>query len=222
MAMLFLFCALLGGTVLVCQFLLTLAGLGGHDVDIADSAGHDIADVPHDLSGDAHDLSGDAAHEMGTDHDHGGDGHDASHDQQHISTWLFGVLTFRTLVAATTFFGIGGMAARAAELSVPNQVLIAAACGVAALYLVHWLMRAFYRLGEDDTVRISRAIGQEGTVYVPIPGGKVGPGKIHLKLQGRLMEYAAVTAAKAPLPTGARVVVVAVAGAGMLEVQPLP
>ena len=70
------------------------------------------------------------------------------------------------------------------------------------MYLVHWLMRAIYRLSEDRTVRISRAVGQEGMVYLPIPADKAGAGKIHLNLQGRLMEYAAVTSAKAAAADG--------------------
>jgi membrane protein implicated in regulation of membrane protease activity len=83
-------------------------------------------------------------------------------------------------------------------------------------------MRTFYRLSEDRTVRISHATGLEGTVYLSIPGDKAGAGKIHLNLQGRLMEYEAVTATKAGLPAGARVVVVGARGSSTLEVEPLP
>jgi hypothetical protein len=217
MSTIFLFCALVGGTVLVCQFLMTVAGLGGHDTALGDAAGDD---VPHDFGSDggSHDFGQDAgAHDM-----HGGDTHDQGGSDQHQSTWLFGIITFRTMVAAMTFFGIGGMAARSGELTLPNQMLIAVCCGIAAMCLVHWMMRTFYRLSEDRTVRISHAIGLEGSVYLPIPGDKAGAGKIHLSLQGRLMEYEAVTAAKAGLPAGARVVVVGARGSSTLEVEPLP
>ena len=51
MTTIFLFCALVGGTIMLCQFVLTLLGLGGHDlvdaghggVDLADDAGPDVA-----------------------------------------------------------------------------------------------------------------------------------------------------------------------------------
>jgi len=206
MTTIFLFCALVGGTVLVCQLLMTIAGLGGHGLELSDAGSHD---VPHDFGHDA------GAHDV-----HGADAQDHDSGDQHQSTWLFGIITFRTLVAAATFFGVAGMAARSAELSIGNQLLIAAACGVAAMCLVHWMMRTIYRLGEDRTVRINRAVGQEGTVYISIPADKAGAGKIHLNLQGRLMEYEAVTSANAKLPTGARVVVVGVAGTSTLEVAP--
>jgi membrane protein implicated in regulation of membrane protease activity len=204
MPTLFLFCAVVGGTIMVCQFLLTLAGLGGHGLDVDHGT-----DVAHDF---AHDAGGHDAH--------GGDAEDHAVGHAHYSTWLFGVLTFRTLVAAVAFFGIGGMAARAAEMSLPNQLLTAVVAGAAALCLVHWMMRTLYRLGEDGTVRINRAVGLEGTVYVPVPADRTGAGKIQLRLQDRLMEYEAVTAEAAPLPTGAKVVVVGVVGASTLEVVP--
>jgi membrane protein implicated in regulation of membrane protease activity len=105
-------------------------------------------------------------------------------------------------------------------LSLVNQLLIGLACGIGAMYLVHWLMSLMYRLSEDNTVRINRAVGREGMVYLPVPAGKTGPGKIQLRLQGRMMEYEAVTAAPANLPTGARVVVVGVVGGHVLEVAP--
>src|SRR5262245_10276004 len=101
MAWLFLICAVVGGTVLICQFVLTLVGIGGdHGLDF----GHD---VPHDFSGDAgHDFA--AADAQGADSaDHDAAGH-------HGSSWLFAVISFRTLVAAAAFFGLTGLAAQSA------------------------------------------------------------------------------------------------------------
>ena len=214
MTTIFLFCALVGGTILLCQFVLTLLGLGGHDMV---DAGHGGLDLGHDAGPDiAHDFAHDAAgHGAGADDSHGE--HAA---QQHSSTWLFGVISFRTLVAAATFFGLAGMASNAASLSWTTQLLIALACGVGAMYLVHWLMSLMYRLSEDNTVRINRAVGREGMVYLPVPAGKSGPGKIQLRLQGRMMEYEAVTSAASNLPAGARVVVVGVVAGNLLEVAP--
>jgi len=204
MTYLFLFFAVAGGTVLICQFVLTLVGLSG---------GHDL---PDDLSGADHagGFHGDA-HDAGSDH-----AGDAAHDNaDHASSWLFGVISFRTLVAASTFFGLAGLAAQQGGLNLPLQLAIGTLSGLGAMYGVHWIMRMIGRLGEDGTVRIQRAIGQEATVYIPIPGGKSKAGKIQLRLQNRLMEYPAVTAADR-LPTGTHVRVVGVAG-NVLEVMPL-
>lgn len=210
MTTIFLFCALVGGTVLVCQLVLTLLGFGADD--IAD-VGHDGLDLGRDAGSDlAHDTADNGSASGEPDSEHPG--------HNHSSTWLFGVISFRTLVAAATFFGLAGMASRAASLSLVNQLLIALACGVGAMYLVHWLMSLMYRLSEDNTVRINRAVGREGMVYLPVPAGKTGPGKVQLRLQGRMMEYEAVTSAMSDLPTGARVVVVGVVAGNVLEVAP--
>lgn len=207
MALLFLTCAVVGGTILICQFVLTLVGLGGeHGVDFS----HDVA---HDFSADAgHDAGGGDAH--GT----GGNGHAAG--QQHGSSWLFAVISFRTLVAAITFFGLVGSAARSAGQGPGVQLLLAVAAGIGAMYGVHWLIRSIGRLGEDATLRVKNALGQEGTVYVPIDGARAQSGKIQLKLQNRLVEYEAVTSTPERLPTGAKVRVIGMTG-NVLEVEPV-
>jgi membrane protein implicated in regulation of membrane protease activity len=194
---LFLICAIVGGTVLVCQFVLTLVGIGGdHGFDVS----HDVStDIGHDLSAD-------------------GTGHDAHGN--HGSSWLFGVISFRTLVAAAAFFGLVGLAAESAGQGPGPTLLLASAAGIGAMYGVHWIVRTMGRLGEDGTIRIHAALGQEGTVYIPIPAGKAQAGKIQLRLQNRLVEYEAVTNGPDRLTTGTKVRVVGIAGT-MLEVEPL-
>lgn len=204
MSMLFMICAVVGGTVLVCQFLLTVIGLGEHGLE----AGHDLS---HDFAGDA----GDAG-DHGVDHVH--DGHDAAH--AHSTAWLFAVISFRTLVAAITFFGLVGLAARSMDQGTGVQLLLAVAAGLGAMYGVHWLIRMIGRLGEDGTLKVRHAVGQQGTVYVPIAGSRSQAGKVQLKLQNRLVEYEAVTSTPDRLATGTKVKVVGIAG-NVLEVEPV-
>lgn len=203
MSTIFLFFAVVGGTVLVFQFVLTLMGLGS-DSDIPDDLPDD---VPHDLSGVGHDLG----HGV-----HAEDGHAAAHG--HDSSWLFGIISFRTLVAAFAFFGLGGLTAHSAGWTMPMQLGTAGVCGAVAMFVVHGMMKMLGKLGEDATVKIHKAIGQEGTVYVPIAAHKERAGKVQLKLQNRLMEYEAITEGD-KLATGARVRVVAIRG-NTLEVEP--
>ena len=80
------------------------------------------------------------------------------------------------------------------------------------MYGVHWLIRSISRLGEDATLRVKNALGQEGTVYVPIAGNRAQAGKIQLKVQNRLVEFEAVTGIPERLATGTKVRVVALAG----------
>lgn len=203
MTSLFVFCAIFGGTILICQFVLTLIGLGGDH----GAFGHfDVGDASHDLGGLDHGVGGP-------------EGHDSL--GHHGSTWLFSVVSFRTLVAAATFFGLGGLVTESLQQSPLVQVISALACGIAAMYGVHWIMRLFSRLSEDGTVRIQRAVGRKATVYLTIPPQRTGMGKIHITIQDRLMEYPAITANDEKIATGAKVVVIGVVGTDTLDVEPI-
>jgi membrane protein implicated in regulation of membrane protease activity len=197
----FVLCAVIGGTIMVCQFVLTLVGFG-----------HDVGDMAHDVSVDVHtDVSADA-------HD-GGDAH-GDESGHHGSSWLFGIISFRTLVAASAFFGLAGLASDSAGLGRPLQVLIAFASGAGAMFAVHALVKQMARLTQDQTLRVQRAIGRVGTVYIPIPAQKASSGKIQLALQNRVVEYEAITSGDEKLATGTKVRVVAVRGS-ILEVEPI-
>jgi hypothetical protein len=220
MTPIFMVCAALGGTILVCQFVMTLIGLGGHAFTDADMP----TDIGHDFGGDFH-GGGDGMHgDAGLHGDHGGsdsaDGHSSENDQatHHGSNWLFGVISFRTVTAALAFFGLAGLAAQSSEASSPMVLLVAVGTGVAAMYAVYWLMQSLYKLQTEGNVRIQRSVGKHGNVYLRIPASRSGSGKIQFNLQNRTMEYLAVTAGP-ELPTGAKVVVVGVVNPTTLEVQ---
>jgi hypothetical protein len=189
-------CFLAGATLMVCQFFLSLLGIGGH----------------HD-TGDSHDV---VAHE-----DHAGSGHE-THGGHHetLSSWFVSMLTFRTLVAALTFFGLAGLAGNQQWGDTPTTRLVAVAAGAGAMFLVAALMRALSKLRAEGTVRMDRALGKGGTVYLPIPAQKAGTGRVLLNLQNRTVECQAITAQK-ELPTGAPVVVVAVVSSDTVEVAPV-
>jgi hypothetical protein len=189
MTTLYMLFAVVGGTVMVCQFVMTLIGIGA-DADFAD----DLPDAPHDVSGDVH--AGD---------------HGDAHAGHHSSNWLFGVITFRTVIAAITFFGIVGLGAEASAFSRAGAFVLALAAGAGAMYGVHWIMLQMHRLQDDGTVRINRAVGKKGVVYLSIPANKTGAGKVHLNLQNRTVEYLAMTA-EDRLPTGTPVVVTEIIG----------
>jgi len=190
----YLICAAAGGTLMVCQFLLGLLGMGGH----------------HDAGGD-HDF-----HDAGAHDSHDGDGSHGDHDGQ--QSWYVGVLTFRSVVAALTMFGLAGLTSTVNFQHEPELSLgIALIGGALALFGVAYLMRTLHRLKADGTVHIERAVGQAGTVYLVIPGRKTGMGKVTLRLQNRTVEYQAVTPHQ-DLPTGSKIVVTGVAAPGTVEV----
>jgi hypothetical protein len=195
----FFWCAVIGGTVLVCQFLLTLFGMGEGGADL---------DAGNPEFGHAGDVGG-AGHHVGTDA--------TDHHNVHDSTGIFKIISFRTLVAAVTFFGIAGMAARDSGLAPPMTLVLALAAGGAAMFGVYYLFQSLTRFDYDGNLRIERAVDKIGTVYLPIAAKNQGTGKIHLKLQNQLVEFQAVTAGER-LPTGATVVVTRVVGPDTVEV----
>src|SRR2546426_9349206 len=108
----YLICAVVGGTLIVCQFLMTLLGLGGdHDVGGHDAGGHDF--------GGGHDVAGQ---------------HEAGHGSE--PSWFFSMLTFRTLSAAVAFFGLAGLAATHGNLDPIPTLALALGAGAIALVLV--------------------------------------------------------------------------------------
>jgi hypothetical protein len=135
-------------------------------------------------------------------------------------SWYVGILTFRSMVAALTFFGLVGLAASVNwQLEPPQSLALALAGAAAALFGVAYLMQSLHRLKSDGTIRIERAVGVAGTVYVAIPGRKTGAGKVMLRLQNRIVEYQAVTP-REPLASGDKIVVTAVLSPDTLEVVP--
>lgn len=157
--------------------------------------------------GSEHDVD----HDTDTDHEHeGATGHGNA---------LLGMLSIRTLTSALLFFGLGGLTARYYGATDLGAFGVALGSGAAVLYLVATAMRAIKQLRADGTVRVDRAVGTTGTVYLRVPGARAGAGKVHLALQNRTVEYQAVTAG-AELPTGKPVKVVAVVSADTVEVEP--
>jgi hypothetical protein len=185
-------CAVVGGTIFLCQFVMSLVGIGG---------GGEAA-----LDGDA---GFDVTHQIDVAH-HGAD-----------PSMFFGILTLKTIVAALAFFGLAGLAGQAAELGQLATLGVAVAAGLAATVVVALIMRALISLQEDGTERIAHAIGQSGTVYLTVPGQKAGFGKVTVNVANRDTEYQAVTF-QDRLPTGSKVVVVDVVGPDTVEVIAAP
>jgi membrane protein implicated in regulation of membrane protease activity len=213
----FLIAAVVGGTILVCQFILAVIGLG-----------HDAFDVGHD-SGFGGDFHGDAGFDSAGGDSLGGHLADSMHGHAHTgdaahpdSSWLFGVLTFRTLVAAAAFFGVSGEAALSAGYAPATALVLATLVGLGAMYGMYGLLRMVSRLNAAGNERIDNAMGLPATVYVPIPAAGKGAGKVQLSMQNRTVEYQAVTDDEEPLKTGEAVEVVDVVGSDVVRVRRAP
>lgn len=210
---LFLIAAVVGGTVMVCQFLLTMLGMGDDGADFADG------DVGGDLGVDVGDFDG------GGDVDVDGDHHTPIHqaadaDIDHPdSSWVFQMLSFRTVVAALTFFGLGGAWSSGSGHAPAVSLLVGFAAGFAAMFGMYHLMKAIYNLQSSGNIDIHGAVGLPGKIYVPVPPEGAGKGKVHLTLQGRTLEYEAVSGETEVLKTGENVVIDQVLGNDVVRVM---
>lgn len=147
------------------------------------------------------------------DHDLHLDGHGESGD-------VLELLSVRSISAGLAFFGVGGMLMQSLGFPALLALPVGLAAGGAAAVAVTRIMRMMLRMESDGTIDMAQAIGAEGTVYLSIPGGRAAPGKVHLSVQGRLLEVQAVS--DRPLGNGAQVMVIEVVGPDTVEVVPSP
>jgi hypothetical protein len=155
------------------------------------------------------------------DHDLGGagdgdvDGH-VGHDTGDLTyvRWL----SLKTIVAALTFFGLGGLAAEKGGLSGMVGFLVALVAGFLAILAVGFLMASLARLQSSGNLDLRNAVGRAGTVYLRVPAAGSGRGKVTIDVQGRSIEVEATTAGP-ELPTGAMVRVVGLSAGDALDVS---
>lgn len=190
MDQIYFWCAAIAGSLFIVQTVLTLVGLGNTDLDVPD-LDLDVGEI---------DLDG-----ADIDHSAVSDAH------------FLGMLSLKAIIAGVTVFGLTGLAA-GRQWDTSRTVLIAMAAAAGTMYAVGWLIHKMHQLNADGTVKIKECLGTIGSVYLKIPGGKAGVGKVTVEIQGRTMEYSAVTEGKT-LPTGSKVSVCGVLNSDTLIVQ---
>jgi len=197
---LYLLCATVGGTILVLQTIILALGAGGHADGDVDAGGCDDVHLDH----------GDVSHDHDHDHDHDHGGHGDS---------FIRLLSLKTLVAFVTFFGLGGLATTKSGFEPVTALALALCAGGLALYIVAYIMAAMSRLQSKGNLDVRNAVGQNGKVYLRVPGEKSGQGKVLIAVQGRKVELKAVTPGP-EIPTGAEIRVVGTSAADTVEVLP--
>lgn len=185
-------CAVIGGVILIVQFLLSLVGLGDH-------------------SG-----LGDGGHGCDFHGPHTGDAH--GHTDAHDSSWFFRLVSFRSVIAALAFLGLGGGLGTSLGLSAYSAFMLALSTGLLAMVSVAWIFHLLINLRAEGTLRIGEAIGQPGVVYLSIPAHRAGVGKVTVTVQERSLEFEALTDAESTLSTGTPVIVTGVVNDHTLEV----
>ena len=174
------------------------ADIGGSGIDIADSAG-EAADISAD-----HDFSG----ETNTEH---------AHDQ--IDPTGLRLFTVRSIMAFLMMGSWVGFLLSRAGANEFVSLLGAAVSGIVALVFMAKLMQLILGLQEDGTTKIKNALGQTGQVYIRIPGGEKGKGKVNVTVQEKLCEFDAVTKQSETIKTGEMIYVTDVREGNVLVVE---
>lgn len=227
---LFITCAVVGGSILVMQFLLNLAGFAGDGADFGDGGhadiggGHAVGDLGDggDFShhSGAQDGGGDFSDgDLGGPDHHGHTGDDAAHSAK-AGLQLARYITLQTMVAFLTFFGLGGWAALENDRSNGSAIIIAAGCGIAFMFAVGYAFQSLRKLEQAGNESIHRTVGCRGRVYLRIPAENSGAGKATITSQGRTIELKARTPGP-ELRTGTTIQVSRVLDRQTVEVIPV-
>lgn len=108
-----------------------------------------------------------------------------------------GVLSVRTISSFFVGFGWGGITAMNIWKDHPSKMSISTAaggfCGLVFLWTVWKVMKTLHGLKDDGTVNFANAVGEVGSVYIPIHPSRKSGGQIQVKVQGRERTILAIT-----------------------------
>jgi len=145
------------------------------------------------------------------------DGHDHDLSGFHGITFF----SFRSVIAFLCFFGwVGFFCLRTGVWALP-AFAAAFVSGTVALVIVALILHLFQRLAVSGNVDLKSAIGEIGTTYLVIPGGKNATGVVTVKAGEALREYSAVSEDGTEIKTGTRVQVIGLLDASTLIVKPV-
>ncbi|MBN2458698.1 hypothetical protein JXB28_00280 [Candidatus Woesearchaeota archaeon] len=173
--------ALIASLLFLIQFILFLVGMGHHDTDVGGFDGHDGFSGSHEGISDS--SISDA---------HGHDAH-GSHDDSGGYSSILQYLTIRNLISFFVGLGWSGIACKGSGLADAWSVILALAFGFGFVVINMAILGLLSKLQDDGTVNIQNAVGQEATVTIRIDGEMKGTGKVEVKIQGRLMDFDAMT-----------------------------
>jgi len=133
----------------------------------------------------------------------------------------FQFLSLKNVVTFFTMFGWVALACHKAGLHPALTISLGTIAGVAMVALMMVLFRSMAKLKHSGTLKTANAIGHTGEVYLTIPAGKGGQGKITILLQGTMRELSAVTDEAQDIPTGKLVKVTGLFNEHVLIVAPV-
>jgi hypothetical protein len=190
----YLVCAVAGGTILVLRLVLMVIGLGGgeapSDMDVSDTG--DVGDGGHVAGAEAGDHAGGGV--------------------------ALNFLSLQSIAGFFTMFGLVGLGLLQIKAAWGWSLLGALVAGLVTAVATGLIFMSMRRLQSEGTLVITNAVGQQGTVYLTIPA-QGGAGVVSVTVQGALRQFDAVSAEGQKIPTGAIIQVTGVAAGKILVVK---
>lgn len=129
------------------------------------------------------------------------------------------VFSLKAVTAFLTFFSWTGVLLLGEGRSLWQIVPYALLSGVVALVIVAFLLKKFSSFTESGNADPIDLIFEKGDVYLPIPAGQKGIGKVHVTLNHSLREMNAMTADKEAIHTGEKIRVIEILPDNILLVE---
>lgn len=98
--------------------------------------------------------------------------------------------------------------------------LLAFVVGLIFIAVFFFIMKAIYRLAEDNSFKIEDTMGKSAEVYLTIPAHKKGRGRVQISVNGSVHELDAITTNEETLSNGTLVKVVNIKD-NILVVEPI-
>ena len=130
------------------------------------------------------------------------------------------LLTFRNFVNFILGFGWSAILLQDSVPSVPLRIILSVIIGIALVAAVMYLFKWLAGMQQSGNINLQKsAAGCEGKVYLTIPEGRSGTGKVQITINGAVREYDALTESETPLKTGTSIRVVDALDANTLLVE---
>lgn len=124
--------------------------------------------------------------------------HEISHDHG-IGFQFF---TLKNMVGFFTIFGWTGIACIKSGLSIPMTIVVSVLAGMLMMTIMGGLFYLLMKAGADGTMKMEKAIGQVGEVYLIVQSRRGGIGKVQVKVMGAVRTLDAMTDDENDLPSG--------------------
>ena len=114
----------------------------------------------------------------------------------------FQFFTLKNMIGFFCLFGWVGIASTDSGMPVILTLILSFIGGLIMMVIMASIVFMLAKANADGSMRITKAIGEVGEVYLTIPGNRVNMGKVQIMVQGSLRTLEAMTDDESDIPTG--------------------